>query len=393
MLRSVAGLIASSALVGLLGVTPAAYGQEQPLVVQGRVANATPGGSSVEGLTAVLHEESSTRHDHLETTTDVDGRFGFDGIMFDPMVAYGVSVRYQGALYGTDLDLSGGSPANVPLTVYDGSSSDEMLSVSSASVLFARVDQSTQTVAALEIMRIVNDSDLAYVPGPKPMDLLRFGLPAGAQGLQVDSALLGADFVQVDRGFGLVASVPPGEHEVMLSYQFPYSESRFAFEKSFPYGAKYLRVLAPSDVLELSSGELGNAQAVIIGERPYELLEARDLGPGARVSVDLEGLPTRPLTARVGRRLDGVRLEYVAPVGLGLFMLVLIAYALKKRSNERRQRLHETPAAEINEERRTVIQMIADLEHSLQAGTLDESEYRRIRVVLDSRLGSLTAGG
>ena len=327
-----AALIALSALAVWTWAAPTAYAQEQPVVVEGQVTNATNGGGSVDGLTAVLHLESAAVHDHLETTTDADGRFRFDRVVFDPTLAYGVSVNYQGGLYGVDLDLSAGSPPPVTLTVYEASTSDEAVSVSSASVLFAQADQSTQAVAAIEVIRIVNDSDHAYVPGPQPMDLLRFGLPSGAQGLQVDTRLPGADFIQVDLGFALLATVPPGEHEMLYTYEFPYSESEFLFTRSFIYGVENFRVLVPDEVMKLSSDQLGSAVEVSIEGRSYQFLEVSDLPRGAQISLELGELPQSSLTDGLGRRVDGIRFEYAALVALGLLMVITIAYALKRRS-------------------------------------------------------------
>ena len=329
------GLLCLIILVGWLGNSGIADAQEQPIVIEGQVTNGTPDGGGVEGLTVVLHLENETGHDHLEATADAGGGFRFDGVAFDPTVAYGVSVSYQGALYGRDVDLSGGSPAPLSLTLYDSSTDDAALSVASASVLFARADESAGEVVALEIVRVANGSDYTYVPGQGPMNLLRFGLPPGARGLQVDTQLPGADFVQVDLGFGFLAGIPPGEHEVMFTYRFPYSGAEQVFNKSFLYGAESLRVLAPEEVLKLSSDQMDGPKTIIIGERPYQLLEAGGLERGARISVALGRLPQPSMADSWRRRLDRVHFEYAAPIGLGLFMVGLIAFALARRSNRR----------------------------------------------------------
>ena len=344
-LRTLAGLFALSGLTVWLWTAPVALAQQPTLVVEGEVVNSTPGGSDVFGVTVVLHQESATVHNDLETTSDQEGRFRFERIDFDPAVQYGVTVRYQGALYGRDLDLSAGSPPPITLTVYDSVDTEDVLSSSLASVLFASSDRSTQTVSALEIARIVNTSDRAYVPGPEPMKLLRFGLPPGAHGLQVDTGLRGADFIQVDRGFALLASVPPGEHEVMYTYRFPYSGTESSFTKSFIYGVEHLRVLAPEGEMRLSSDMLGGAGDVVIGGQTYQLLEASDFPRGTRISLRLEGLPRPSLAQRFDRRFDDVRFEYVGPVGLGLFMVALIGFIFWRRAKESRGGANTNPAS------------------------------------------------
>ena len=202
--------LAASLALALVAAGGAVHAQTQVRTVEGVVQNATSDGGSVSEQTVTLHRVTSTGFDDLTTTTDGAGAFSFSDFEFNPDVSYGVSVRYQDAIYGTDLDLAGGSPEPVILTVYDGTSDDGIVSAISASLLLADADPSDQTLAALEIIRLVNRSGRAYVPGEGVMELLRFGLPPGATDLVLDTALIGADYVQVDRGFALLASVPPG---------------------------------------------------------------------------------------------------------------------------------------------------------------------------------------
>jgi hypothetical protein len=197
----------------------------------------------------------------------------------------------------------------------------------------------------LEIARIVNTSDRTYVPGPEPMKLLRFGLPTGARDLQVDTGLPGADFIQVDLGFALAASVPPGEHEVMYTYRFPYSGTEASYTKSFIYGVEHLRALAPKGEMTLSSDMLGGAGDVVIGGQTYQLLEASDLPRGTRISLRLDGFPRPSLAQRFDRRFDDIRFEYVGPVGLGLFMVALIGLVFWRRAKESRGGANTHPAS------------------------------------------------
>ena len=390
-LGSIFGLAALTLLAVWAWSASVVEAQEQQLVVEGQVINGTLGASSVAGLVVVLHEDTLTAHIDVETITDGAGNFRFDAVALDPMASYGVSVNYQGALYGMDVDSSTGSP--VSLTIYDATESEDIITVSASSVLFAAANKSRQTISALEIIKIVNGSDRTYVPGPEPMNLLRFGLPPGARDLQVDTALFGADYAQVDRGFALLASVPPGEHEVMFAYEFPYSGDGATFTKSFRYGAENLRILAPVGELIISGDQVGALDTVIIGERSYQLIEATDLSKGAQISLRLEGLPERSLIEGLSQQIKAVRFEYTVLVALGLLMLAVIGYVLMKRTKEERG----IPVASSDEsiwyqERQAVRQMIANLEQGFKAGSVNEDDYRRRRKVLEMRLASLVRG-
>jgi len=330
------------ALLGTASVGAVAHAQEPETVIEGRVVNASGGGGSVDGLTVTLHRVEAVGRQEFETTTDSVGLFDFNGFTNESDVAYGVSVSYQGAFYGMDLNLSEWPPAPFELTVYDSASDDSTLSAAAASVLFLGANPDSGTISAMEIVSLVNSSDRTYVPGPEPMDLLRFGLPLGALGLQLETSLIGADHIQVDRGFALLGNVPPGRHEVMYTYRFPYTGSTAFFERSFRYGAEHLRMLTPVDAMGLTSDSLGDAQIVTVGETRYRLLEATDLSRGTPVSVELLDLPRSGAGAS---RWDDVRFEYAAPVSLGLLMVMLVGYALWRRIGEREGTVEEEPSS------------------------------------------------
>ena len=320
--------VAAFLLSAALAVGSGAHAQEAGSVVEGRVVNASSDGGGVGGLVVTLHEVTAVGRRELETTTEPDGRFSFDEVLFDSETAYGISVIYQDAFYGEDLDVSEWPPDPVELTVYESSPDDGTLAVSSASILFAGASAETGTVSAMEIVNLVNSGDQTYVPGPGVMDLLRFGLPSGASGLRVETSLVGANHIQVDRGFALVASVPPGSHEVMYAYEFPYSGVETAFERSVRYGAENLRVMTPEDAMDLAADSLEEARTVTIGETRYRLIEAAGLAPGTPISVTLSGLPQPG--GGPGLR-DEIRFEYAAPVSLALLMAILVGYALWRR--------------------------------------------------------------
>ena len=369
-----------------------ARAQETTFAVEGRVENGTSGDAAAR-VEVVLHTVRSAFRTDEPTLTDEQGAFRFDDVPLDPAAAYGVSVVYQGALYGMDLDTSAGPPDPVTLTVYESTHDDGAVRAILASVLFASADREEQTVAALEIVRIANESNQTYVPGPEPMNLLRFGLPPDARNLEVDTTLPDSDYAQVDRGFALLASVPPGEHEVLYSYSFPYSGGSVEFTKSLLYGAEQLRVLAPEGELSLSSGTLGEAGSVVLGGRSYDLIEGRDLPRGDRVTVRLEGLPELSGPESVSRWIGSVPPEAGALGVLGVVMVCALGVVVWRR--RRAAGARPDAGAESDGEMGafaeivTLRQMLAGLDDDLASGSLSESDYRRRRRILEARLEEL----
>ena len=383
----VAACLTLAALAALLA--PAVVAQESPpaRTVEGRLVNGTAGGPVPAGATVVLHEESATRHEHREAVTDADGGFRFEGIVVEPDTVYGVSVTYGEAVYGVDLDLSV-QPEPVELTVYEPVRDDSFLEVPTASVLFAQVDKATQTLWALEIVSITNDTDRTYVPGPEPMQILRFGLPAGAEGLTVDTRLLQPSVIQVDRGFGLFASVPPGEHEVMYAYRFPYSGSEVEFSRSFRYGAERLRVLAPRDVADLYAGALGSSETVVIGEQHYNVLSMAGVARDDRVSVTLRNLPTSSFVDGARRRVEDLPWQLAAPALLAVLLGGVIVVALRRR--DRRAPADAAPEAvpPSRTEYEELLLTLVSLERRFEDGEIGDADYDRRRAALAARLAA-----
>ena len=328
-------MLAVACLLAIVAHQPA-LAQQSPLSVSGQVVNGSPESGNLVGLAVTLHMQGETLYDSELAITDNDGRFVFDGIVYDPAFVYGVSVRYQDVIYGTEVSLENGAPPPVTIEVYEAVYEQDVIRVGSASLLFADADRVTQTVSALEIIKVINDSGYTFVPGSGgPMSLLRFGLPPGAEGLQVDTRLIGADVVQVDRGFAVIGNVPPGEHDILFTYVFPYDGTETTIEKSFPFGADNLRLLSPNEVLTLASEDIGAPESVDIGERPYQLIETSDIERGRRINVQLSGLPRTTLADRVQGAVTTARYEYVAPALLAVFLAVLIPFAIIRQRSRR----------------------------------------------------------
>jgi hypothetical protein len=387
---AIAGLILLTLLASLALPLKTTHAQENGVVVEGLVVNGSPGSPSTAGLVVTFHQDNASQHEHLETPTDAEGRFRFESIIPDPFVVYGVSVRYQDALYGTDIDLLNGPPPSMLLEIFEVSNDQQIIHANSASVLFADINKETGTIAVLEMVQLANDSDYTYVAGDElPMDLLRFGLPPDASSLQVDTRLLGADVVQVDRGFAVLAAVPPGNHDIMYTYEFPYVGTEHVFTKSLPFGAEGLRILSPDDVLTISGEDLGPPEKVTIGSSPYQLLEQIGLDRGTRVDVTLSNLPQASFPERMLYAVKTVRAEILAPALLGIPMLVLTGFAIRRHRN-RQIPLEDGPAPTTAEgDRFTLQRMISQLEQDYESGEVAAESYHRRRRVLETRLQSV----
>ena len=354
--------------------------------VTGKIINGTANSLPPFGLTLTLHKQTANTYEESTTTTDTKGNFSFENIPLDPQALYGVTVRYQGVVYGADIDLRPESPPPVTVTIYETSDDQSLLSVSSSSLLIPQVDKLSRDVYALEIVNVVNATDRTYVPGPEPMNLLRFGLPPGAKGLQIDTALVGADVIQVDRGFAVPANIPPGEHEVMFAYNFGYEGEAVTLDKSYLYGAEKARILVPYEIGDLSSVDFGDPGDVQIGDKHYQLIEVSDVPRQSRAALTISSLPQATLWDRTRAATTDVPYELAAPALLGLLMLSLIAIALARREGLLGGRTSSAGDEVESDARSAVIAQIADLERAWEQGRIRESDYHAKREALLNRL-------
>ena len=312
-----------------------------PITVSGKVTNMSQNGDPLDGLSVVLHENSADILGETEYKLSENNEFIFENIIYEPNKQYGVSIIFKGALYGLNLDLSLGSISDLEIEVFEPIRSDELLKASLVSILINSVNVETKSISVLEIIKLVNDSDLTYVPGPAPMQLLRFSLPEGAYNLMIDSSLVGAEIFQVDKGFGLSASLIPGEHDIFFSYDMPYDSKTYQISKNLRYGAEILRVVAAVDLVSLGETSHGDFEESLIGERKYNVLEVANIVKDEGLLVTLEDLPIPSAPQRFSTAFKSIRWELVVPVALGIIVIfsagTIIWLNSKNKSNHKSQ--------------------------------------------------------
>ena len=361
--------------------------------VNGKIKNGTSNGEVPAGLSVALHSE------HLEkgagmfhTFTEADGSFEFPSIEVEEDTLYGVSVIHQGATYTQNVNPSDGAP--VEIEVFDAVDSDDVVTGFNSSVLFTNVDPMTRRVSIMEMITLINESRLTYVPAGGPMDLLRFGLPAGADQLIVDTNLPGADWIQVDRGFALIASVPPGKHEVMYVYSVPYENSFLEYEKTWRYGTGSLRVVSEEDLVDFQTDLGVDYQSVEIGGIDYRVQEAPDIQRGLKTMFRLTDLPAPTFRQSLSQGYNSMRYEFVGPVSLAILLSVGGLYGTWRVVQIRRRSLVDRRGWFPGSDERQVIEdMISELDYLLEEGSLGIDEHRRRSEILNRRLLAIPVEG
>tara|TARA_Y100001001_G_scaffold50405_1_gene46620 strand:- start:3410 stop:4309 length:900 start_codon:yes stop_codon:yes gene_type:complete len=292
---------------------------------------------------------------------------------------------HQGATY--TLNVNPSNESLVEIEVFDAVDSDDVVGGFNASVLFTSIDPSTRRLSIMEMITLNNESETTYVPGEGPMDLLRFGLPEGSDQLIVDTNLPGADWIQVDRGFALIASVPPGKHEVMYVYSVPYENSSFEYEKTWRYGTESLRVVVQEGLVDFQTNLGVDYQSVEIGGIDYRIQEAQGIQRELKTIFKLIDLPAPSFRQSLSQGYNSMRYEFVGPVSLAILLLLGGLYGSWKMIQIRRRPLADSRGWFPGSDERQVLEdMLSELDYLFEEGSLSEEEHRRRSDILSRRL-------
>ena len=342
--------------------------------IKGIVVNDTTG-QPITATTITLYIEQLNKDSEVfYATTDNIGSFIFENIEIKEDALYWLSIFYQGIGYTELFDVVSDNK-NLVLKVYDTTTSDEAISIYNSSILFSDVDHLNRELSIIEMITLQNTSNLTYVQGSGPMDLLRFGLPEGAIDLIIDTEIANADWVQIDKGFALLASVTPGKHELMYAYKIPYSGSDTSFVKNWRYGSNNLRIVAPENLLQIKTNITGDFEILNLEGMNYEVQEAKDIKRMEKMEVFISDLPEPTIFELVKEKFVTAEYMYIAPTSLGLFLLIgLSVFIWKNRQTKNK-----------NQDAQLINQMINNLQKEFKQGKISEEKYKKMLKLLEDQ--------
>jgi len=354
--------------------------------VNGLVINGTDGSEVGKGISVGLHvSKLGSSPTMINGTTKPDGSFVFTDVLIEEDALYGISVLYDGVSYASGFDIYSKDP--VEIIIYDTTNSDEIISVVNASFLFTDIDIEIQEILVMEMISLENNTDMTYKPGSGPMELLRFGLPDGVGKLVVDTGLRNADWIQVDRGFALIASVPPGTHELMYSYSLPYDSSAINFSKNWRYGADNFRMVAPQGIFDFRTDLGSDVANKDIGGLIYQVQEVEGIGREQMMSVDIYNLSMPSIWQKSLRYFTTARYEYSGPIALSIILLIVGVAGIWKTMMVRRRKSGWFPGSE---EKQVIVDMIAEVDILFGKGLIDKEEHFVRQESLKKRLNVLS---
>ncbi|MBI4213915.1 MAG: hypothetical protein HY534_06350 [Chloroflexi bacterium] len=358
-----------AAVLGTYVTHPAlAQDTTEALTLQGQIINATRGtiGPPIGQKVQVVALNENQSLGTWEGTTDDSGRFRLEDIPRHAGATYIVGTDYGGVSYVERIELETETQVETTFNVYESSASDPGIRMERSSLIFSEVNADAQTITLLEVHRLLNPTDRTFLPQADgaggPSGLLVFGLPAHAFQLTPHLGLDPAGIVQIDRGFASLAPVRPGRTEIAFSYQFPFSESSYLFQRTLRYPADALHIFSPAGGPSISAEGFPAPRDTVVGDRRYREIDGNALTAGTMVKLTIGQLPAPP----------GFSFPVTpAPIAIvGVFMGIAIVLAAWWTARDR-------VAATAPEER--VIEDLIALDRDHAAGRVDEAEYLRAR--------------
>jgi hypothetical protein len=374
-------------------------------VLEGQVVNGTAGGPAIgAGLPVILHGfRGDAEVSSLETTTDAQGKFRFEGLDTDPALEYWPEVVYLDVAYAPDEPVQfdgAGTELASTVTVYETTTDDAGIRIDSVHMIVESFDQ---VLRVSEIHLVGNAGDRTYVGTGAESgqgETILVPLPADAVGLSFGESMPADRFLEVEAGLRDTEPVPPGRETalVFFSYHLMVGGDTVPLERRFAYPLNSLSLLVAQPGLTVRSAQMESQGVQLFQGREYELYVVGALPAETAVSMDLvpvAGGQSMPATPGEGAQVvtsgsTRGNQDLMRSIGFGLAVLAVVAavaypFTASRPAKARRGALD----LNANPRARQMISELVDLEESYEAGEIDAVVYEERRSRLEKAVKAL----
>lgn len=381
----------ASLLFCTLFLLPSASGaaqEERRGTIKGEVVESGSGDPQADAEVTLMASDSSGRPLFSRNlTTGEDGLFRFGDLPVGDETVYTVDAEFDGGTFaGGALRL----PANTTKPPVITSTLRVTETTSDPAVLLIRRDNifivpnEDGGLGVIESVTVINDSNRAYIgrgaamgstrEGPQPT--LGLSLPPDAR--DGDFGIVRADLdipqiVRTDFGFAPTVAIPPGDFNIIYSYELDGEGGIYDFSRNALYPVLELSVFV-TDELEVDSNRLVSEGPETVGGRAYTKWTASDyLDPGDTIALNITD-------SGGGSALTVV----AAAAAAGLFLLTMVGYVLARR--RRRSQAKSGPS------RDELLHAIAELDVRKESGDLSQEDWATERNRLKRELQTTQSG-
>jgi hypothetical protein len=347
----------------------------------------------------------------METITDANGRFRFEGLDTDPNLQYGLEALYQDVIYNS-ADLyqfnEGEAALTATMMVFETTDDDSNITLDSAHLI---AESFGEVLRISEIHLVRNSGDRTYI-GRAQEDgtrtTLRIPLPEDAVGLAFQQGTSPERFVEVEGALHDTEPVPPGQESSVLffSYHLMVTEELVPLVREFAYPVTNLNVLVAQPGLILSSDQLQDRGPQSFQGRQYEFYTVEDLAANTPLRMNFQpvavpsegqGMPGSSSSAAASSGSSTLSTATTSGnqgllrwLGFGLAALAVAGAVVytqtSKQPPSRPAAVHDLSA---NPNTRRLLSKLADMQEQYEAGDIDDTSYERQRAALYEEIKSL----
>jgi hypothetical protein len=294
--REAQGVIEGTVVTGTAETNGTVSGLEATLVIwqHGPMTGASADNS--DGADSSGNGAAAGTTEQRTTLTDATGAFRFEGLPTGNDYLFTATVNYAAVGYQSDsVQLTSDEPvASIELPVYETTTDDDAIQVV-LDHLAIQVDKSAQTIQVLNYVKLHNDGDRTLVAGGVNASTaqpaaLQLPLPKEASNITPVDGLIQENLSVADGGLADSTPFPPGDREVVISYELPYSAASYLLERSIMYPTDKLAVLMPVGSAQIDSPQLPNRNETEMEGNKFLVMTGENLEAG-KIQLSLSGLP------------------------------------------------------------------------------------------------------
>ena len=356
-------------------------------VISGTVINGTTGAPMPDLTVELGIFDQTSLLEQRTAKTDSAGLFRLTELPTDAGIVFAGRVEYQGMPSSSDFISfePGKNELNLPLSVFETTA--DASGVRADRVHFI-LDFGPGQAQIAELMVFSLDGNRAYVGDGT--GVLRFTLPAGAQGLEIDGDTQDGRYQVTADGFVDKLPLQPGEstRQVLYRYSLPFTGDKLDFARTLPYAAANVNALVTDIGQKLTSGDqLVNQGVRETQQGNFYNLVGQNLPAGQPVTIQMTGLAASAaagaeVTPTTGGGTATGRILLWVLIGLAAMgAVLLVALPLLRRRGA------EAKGAVTRDE---VVDALARLDMAHEAGELSDAAYRDERMRLKAQLRDLT---
>jgi hypothetical protein len=358
------------------------------------IADSEGKGVADAAFVLIVHRSSVSKGDsteRIERVTDGEGRFRFDKLEIGSGIGYRVLARRGEALYSTEeFGLRDTGGMTVLLHVYDGSS--DLATVPLVIETTIAIDIGDDSFVVQNLVRTLNLGRIAFVGD------IELPLPEGYKAFQSqaqeseDVSEFGPAVVEREGSARLIGTYPPGQTEVLYSYQIPLEGSEVQ-ELTLPVPPRSV-----STGLMVSSGPTMSLRVNGFPEaEPGRRRDGRRVlqtGKQADLQMGLQAIMAQNSAQTVTVVIGGIPTpgpwRWLAGA-IAFLSIVSGGYYLVTMRKEAKRGLTADQRADLLDGQRALLEEIAALERARASGEVGPQSYERLRAALLDALARIVS--